>query len=181
MGRYKQPLTTESQMSQRATENNNDGGDSSELNALTGAILAAGFKVHRALGPGLLESTYETCLLYELRNRNLKVERQILLPLVYGNVVLPGAYRIDLLVEHTVIVEVKAIESILPVHHAQLLTYLRLSGKPVGLLLNFNVPRLTDGIKRMINTTSSTLNNSEAGARSGGNLTAFTDSPHEKH
>lgn len=124
----------------------------SQLNEITGAIIGSGISVHRALGPGLFESTYEACLIHELAKRGLQVERQTVLPLVYDNTFLEVAYRIDLLVEDTVIVEVKAVEAIQAVHHAQLLTYLKLSGKPLGLLLNFHVPQFTDGIKRIINT-----------------------------
>ena len=108
-------------------------------------------KVHTALGPGLLESAYEACLLYELRKRGLKVYAQVALPVVYEAVRLDAGYRIDLLVEDAVVVELKAVEKLLPIHEAQILSYLKLSGKKVGLLLNFNVLHLKDGIKRVVN------------------------------
>lgn len=108
-------------------------------------------KVHTALGPGLLESAYETCLAYELRQRGLRVETQVTLPVKYDGVELDAGYRLDLLVESRVIVELKAIEKMTPLHEAQLLSYLKLSGCKVGLLINFNVERLKDGIKRIAN------------------------------
>lgn len=108
-------------------------------------------KVHTALGPGLLESAYETCLAYELRQRSLGVETQVTLPVKYDGVKLNAGYRLDLLVESRVIVELKAIEKMTPLHEAQLLSYLKLSGCKVGLLINFNVERLKDGIKRIAN------------------------------
>jgi len=107
--------------------------------------------VHRELGPGLLESTYEACLAYELANRGLAVERQKELPVKYRGVKLDCGYRIDLLVEKKVIVELKAIERLEPIHIAQVLSYLKLSGCNVGLLINFNVKVLKDGIRRLIN------------------------------
>ena len=117
---------------------------------VTEAISGAAIAVHKALGPGLLESTYEACLVYELVERGIALERQKSLPVDYRGVRIDCAYRIDLLVAGTVIVELKAVERILPIHEAQLLTYLRLSGHPVGLLLNFNVPLMKDGIRRMV-------------------------------
>ena len=108
-------------------------------------------KVHSALGPGLLESAYQTCLMYELSEIGLAVESQVPLPVIYRGIKLNAGYRIDVLVESSVIVEVKAVERVLPVHRAQLLAYLRLSGKKYGLLLNFNVPRLKYGITRLAN------------------------------
>lgn len=108
-------------------------------------------KVHTALGPGLLESAYETCLAYELRQRGLRVETQVTLPVKYDGVELDAGYRLDLLVESRVIVELKAVEKTIPLHEAQLLSYLKLSRRKVGLLINFNVERLKDGIKRMAN------------------------------
>jgi len=107
--------------------------------------------VHRELGPGLLESTYEACLAYELVNRELAVERQKELPVKYRGVKLDCGYRIDLLVEKKVIVELKAVERLEPIHIAQVLSYLKLSGCNVGLLINFNVKVLKDGIRRLIN------------------------------
>jgi GxxExxY protein len=107
-------------------------------------------KVHSALGPGLLESAYEACLLHEVRKRGLQAEAQLPLPLAYDGVILDVGYRVDLLVEQSVIVELKAVEKLLPIHEAQLLCYLRLSGRRLGLLINFNVLHLKDGIKRMV-------------------------------
>jgi GxxExxY protein len=122
--------------------------DVAYLNRLTAMIIGAAIEVHRYLGPGLLESAYELCLLYELEQLGLRVERQKGLPLVYKDVGLEIGYRIDLLVEGLIVVEIKAVENVLPVHEAQVLTYLKLSGCPLGLLLNFNVPLLKDGIHR---------------------------------
>lgn len=107
--------------------------------------------VHSALGPGLLESAYTSCLAVELQNRGLTVESQVLLPLIYKGLLLPAAYRIDLRVNGELIVEVKAVTRHLPVHEAQLLSYLRLGKSRLGLLLNFHVPRMKDGIKRIVN------------------------------
>ena len=117
---------------------------------LTAAIRAAAIEVHRHLGPGLLESAYEECLCYELRRRGLAFDRQKPLPIEYKNVRLDCDFRIDVLVEDKVLLELKSVESLLPVHEAQLLTYLRLSKTKVGLLLNFNVPLTTDGIVRRV-------------------------------
>ena len=122
-----------------------------DINEISGAVVDAAMKVHSALGPGLLESTYEACLAYELRKRGLQVATQVGLPVVYDEAQLDIGYRIDLLVENLVIVELKAADAVLPIHEAQLLSYLKLSGKKVGLLINFNVLRLKDGIKRMVN------------------------------
>ena len=117
---------------------------------ITGKIIDAAMKVHTALGPGLLKSAYEACLLFELHKRGLKAAQQVELPVVYEGVKIDVGYRIDLLVEDAVIVELKSVEKVLPIHHAQLISYLKLSGKKVGLLMNFNVEHLKDGIKRMI-------------------------------
>ncbi len=117
---------------------------------LTSAIIGAAIAVHRELGPGLLESAYEECLCHELTLRGLKFERQVPLPVVYKGVRLDCGYRIDLILENSVIRELKAVDALLPVHDSQLLTYLRLTGKRVGLLLNFNVPVLRDGIIRRV-------------------------------
>ena len=108
-------------------------------------------KVHSVLGPGLLESTYQACLLFELHRCGLRAESQVQLPVVYESVKLDLGYRLDLLVEDYVIVELKTVDTFSPVHEAQLLSYLKLSGKQVGLLINFNVKHLKDGIKRMVN------------------------------
>jgi GxxExxY protein len=121
------------------------------LNRITESIIGAAIEVHRALGPGLLESAYEECLTFELMQRGLKVEQQKPLPVVYREVKLDCGYRLDLLVEEAVIVEVKAVDHLAPIHKAQLLSYLRLSGCKVGLLINFNVKVLKDGIRRVVN------------------------------
>jgi GxxExxY protein len=117
---------------------------------LTERIIGAAIEVHRALGPRLLESAYEECLAWELRHSGLSVERQVPLPVVYKGVRLDAGYRLDLVVEKQVIVELKTVERILPVHEAQLLTYLRLSGLRTGLILNFYAAVLKSGIKRMV-------------------------------
>jgi len=113
-------------------------------------VLDCSFKVHSALGPGLLESAYEECLFYELKQLGLKVEKQKALPLVYREVKLDAGYRVDLLVENCVIIEIKSVEALNEVHLAQILTYLKLSNCKLGLLVNFNVKHLKDGIKRVI-------------------------------
>lgn len=120
-----------------------------ELNPLTSIIIGAAIEVHRQLGPGLLESAYEACLLHELRKRGLKAFAQVAQPLIYDGIEMEVGYRIDLLVEDSIIVELKAVDKLLPLHEAQLLTYLKLSGKKLGLLINFNVVRLVEGLKRM--------------------------------
>ena len=117
---------------------------------LTGKIIGAAIEVHRALGPGLLESAYEACLTYELRLRGLKVESQKPLPLIYKNVMLECGYRLDIVVENQVIIEIKTVNSIAPIHEAQLFSYLKLSNCKIGLLINFNVIVLKDGIRRMM-------------------------------
>jgi GxxExxY protein len=122
-----------------------------DLNKITEIIIGAAIAVHRELGPGLLESTYETCLAYELVERGLRVERQKSLPVEYRGVHLDCGYRIDLLVEDQVIVELKVAEKLTPIHEAQLLSYLKLSGSRVGLLINFNVSELRQGIRRLVN------------------------------
>lgn len=118
---------------------------------LTRKIIGAAIEVHRELGPGLLESVYEYCLESEIRSRGLWVQRQVRLPIFYKNEKLAKDFYIDLLVEDKVILELKCVEHTLPIHEVQLLTYLRLSHKKVGLLLNFNVPIMKQGIKRKIN------------------------------
>jgi GxxExxY protein len=122
-----------------------------KLNEITGQIVDAAMKVHTVLGPGLLESAYETCLAYELRKRGLQVTTQLPLPIQYEGVELDAGYRLDLLVESSVIVELKAVEKMIPLFHAQLLSYLKLSGNKIGLLINFNVVHLKDGIDRLVN------------------------------
>ena len=121
-----------------------------ELNTLSQQVLDAAFRVHTALGPGLLESAYEQCLCHELNNHGIRFTRQLQLPVVYDGVKIDAGYRIDILVEDSVIVEIKSSDSLLPIHEAQLLTYLKLSGKRLGLLINFNVRSLKHGIKRMV-------------------------------
>src|SRR5450432_2601213 len=120
-------------------------------NVLTERIIGAAIEVHRHLGPGLLETAYDECLCYELSQQGVWFQRQVALPITYKGLSLDCNYKLDLLVEDTVVVEVKAIEALLPVHSAQLLTYLKSSGKHVGLLINFNVTMLTKGLKRMVN------------------------------
>ena len=123
------------------------------FNEVTGQIIASAIEVHRVLGPGLLESTYLPCLKYELAERKLRFASQRHLPVVYKGVVLDANYRLDLVVEDLVVVELKSVDALLPVHQAQLLTYLSLGGHPAGLLINFNVPKLVSGVKRLINRT----------------------------
>ena len=126
--------------------------DAAQLNALTESIIGAAIDVHRELGPGLLEQSYEVCLCFELLNRGLNVERQKPLPVRYKNQQLDHGYRVDLLVEEEVVVEVKAIERFERVHLAQLISYLKFANRQVGLLLNFNVALLSrNGIKRVVN------------------------------
>ena len=122
-----------------------------ELNDLTGRIIGAAIEVHKILGPGLLESVYEECLSHELGVVQIPFERQKEIPIEYKGVKLSCGYRIDLLVDGRVIVEIKSCDTILPIHEAQLLTYLKLTGLKIGLLINFNVPTLKEGIRRIIN------------------------------
>lgn len=122
-----------------------------DINELTGKIIGAAIEVHKSLGPGLLESAYEECLCYELDTRKISYERQKSLPVVYKGVRLDCGYRLDIVVANKVIIEIKACDSLQPIHEAQLLTYLRLAGIKVGLLMNFNVPVLKEGIRRMAN------------------------------
>jgi GxxExxY protein len=122
-----------------------------EINTITQQIIDAGLEVHKTLGPGLLESIYEDCLVIELESRGLKVERQKPVPVIYKGKMAGQPYRLDLLVADCVIVEVKNSEKIIPIYQAQLLTYMRLQNVSVGLILNFNTVLLRDGIKRMVN------------------------------
>lgn len=122
-----------------------------DINTVSGQVVDAAIRVHSALGPGLLESAYEACLAHELRKRGLKVLTQVALPVVYDGATIDVGYRIDLLVEDGVIVELKAVEKVAPIHEAQLLSYLKLSGHKLGLLINFHVLHLKDGVKRMVN------------------------------
>ena len=120
-------------------------------NEISFLIRRAAFEVHTLLGPGLLESVYETALTYELREAGLDVKAQVPLPMVYKGVAMEVGFRLDLLVANRVVVEMKSVDAILEVHHMQLLTYLKLSGHKLGLLINFNVPRLKEGIIRKVN------------------------------
>jgi len=122
-------------------------------NEVSHAIITAAMRVHTELGPGLLESTYTACLQYELGQAGLLSATQVGLPVVYHEVKLELGYRMDLVVEDLVIVEIKSVDAVSPVHHAQLLSYLKLSGKSLGLLINFNVVHLKDGIRRFVNGT----------------------------
>jgi GxxExxY protein len=121
-----------------------------EVNQLTGQIIRAAIEVHKALGPGLLESAYEECFCHEFGLRQMRYSQQQELPVEYKGVKLDCGYRIDLLVEDLVILELKSVDSLEPIHEAQLLTYLKLTGLKVGMLINFNVPVLKQGIKRLI-------------------------------
>ncbi len=120
-------------------------------NEITEVVIGCAIKVHRSLGPGLLESAYEECMDYELRNTILEIERQKPLPLIYEKVKLDCGYRLDFMANKKVIIEIKSIEALNDIHLVQILTYLRLSGCKVGLLINFNVLKLTNGLKRVVN------------------------------
>jgi len=121
-----------------------------KFNDISYEIIGKALEVHTILGPGLLESTYQQCLYYELENAGFEVQEELVLPINYKNLKLNKAYRMDLLVNEQVVIEVKSVETVLPVHQAQLLTYMKLSGYNIGLLLNFNVKHLRDGLKRYI-------------------------------
>ena len=125
--------------------------DKNLLNDLSGEILDASIEVHRELGLGLLESFYEYCLFEELNLRRINVENQVQLPIYYKGKLLPKEFRIDILVEKEIIIEIKAVEVILPIHQAQIISYLRLANKSLGFLINFNVPLLKQGFKRVVN------------------------------
>ena len=120
------------------------------LEAMAHEVVDAGFQVHRELGPGLLERVYESALVYELTTKGFKVDRQVLVPLCYKGVLLEDPLRLDLLVEGSIILEVKAVDTILPLHKAQLLSYLKLSGLRLGFLMNFNVPIFKTGLHRLV-------------------------------
>ncbi len=120
-------------------------------NIISNKIIGLAIEVHRSLGPGLLESAYQECLYYELKNNGLKVEKEKPMPIVYKDIKLDHGYRIDLLVGHKVVVEIKTVDTLIDVHFAQVLTYLKLGNYKLGLLINFNVPLLKNGIKRIIN------------------------------
>ena len=121
-----------------------------DRNEISGAIVDAAMKVHSALGPGLLESAYAACLRHELINRGLRVASEVPVPVVYDGIKLEAGYKLDLSVEDTVVVELKAIEALAPIHQAQIISYLKLAGKPLGLLINFHSLHLKDGIKRFV-------------------------------
>jgi GxxExxY protein len=121
------------------------------MHGVTEKIIGAAIEVHKVLGPGLLESAYEGCLVHELSVANISFERQVPLPVIYKSLQLDCGYRIDFLVEKMVVLELKTVENFQPIHEAQLLTYLKLGGWPIGLLINFNVPVLRKGIKRIVN------------------------------
>ena len=123
----------------------------SPFNSITGLTLGAAIEVHRTLGPGLLESTYVRCLQFELAARKLRFVSQLPIPVVYKGTQLDVSYRADLIVEDCVVVEVKSVAALLPVHEAQVLTYMKHAERPAGLLINFNVARLMDGVKRLVN------------------------------
>ncbi|HKE84070.1 MAG TPA: GxxExxY protein [Vicinamibacterales bacterium] len=130
-------------------------------NPLTREIIGAAIEVHRVLGPGLLESAYLRALQFELASRNLRFVRQTVIPMAYKGTNLGTSYRVDLIVEDRIVVEVKAVEKVLPVHKAQVLTYLRLTACPFGLLINFNVAKLIDGVYRLVNPLLSKGNQPE--------------------
>jgi GxxExxY protein len=124
--------------------------DKQQLNELSERVIGPAIEVHRELGPGLLESTYEASLMHELQLQGFSVSRQLMLPIKYKDLELDEAYRIDLLVENSIVIELKTVDQLLPIHSAQLLTYLRMSGNHLGLLINFQTVRLVDGIKRQV-------------------------------
>jgi GxxExxY protein len=146
----KDSLNTKDAMDSRTPKTKNFAPIPTEVEKIGKAILEAAFEVHTQLGPGLLESVYETCLAHELRERGLQIESQLEVPVNYKNKTLESGLRLDLLVEKCVIVEIKAVEAMNPVYEAQLLTYLRLTGVRLGFLINFTVPHLKNGIKRMV-------------------------------
>lgn len=120
-----------------------------EVDALAKQIVDAAYKVHTALGPGLIESVYQSCMAHEFSKRGLKFKQELSLPVVYDGVRIDAGMRLDFLVEDLIVVELKAVEELLPVHKAQVLTYLKISGRRLGLLINFNVPRIKSGIRRI--------------------------------
>lgn len=122
-----------------------------DINDLSGKVIGASIEVHRHLGPGLLESAYQQCLVFELEQQGLKVATEVILPLTYKGLNLEHGYRIDLLVEAQLVVELKAVDNLLPINVAQILSYLKMGNYKLGLLINFNVPQLKQGVKRIIN------------------------------
>ncbi len=123
---------------------------SGRLDDIAREIVDAAFTVHKTLGPGLLESVYQTCLIYELGKRGLRVQQEVSVPIQYDEIQIEGGLRLDILVEDQIIVELKAVEKLLPIHKAQILTYLKLTGNRLAFLINFNVPTIKDGIKRIV-------------------------------
>lgn len=120
-------------------------------NEISKAVLGKAIKIHRILGPGLLESAYQECLFYELKNTNLIIEKEKPMPIVYKDIRLDHGYRIDLLIENKVVIEIKSVDALMDVHEAQMITYLKLGDYRLGLLINFNVPLLKNGIRRYVN------------------------------
>lgn len=133
-----------------STSFNRGDAEAQRINELTQTVICCAIEVHRVLGPGLLESAYEECTVHEAVHQKLRVKRQVPLPVVYKGIKLDCGYRMDMVVEDLIVVEFKTVEALLPVHDAQLLSYLKLSGMPVGLLINFHVPILKDGLKRIV-------------------------------
>jgi len=131
--------------------NINPGSKENQLNNLSSQVIGAAIKVHTALGLGILESAYEACLAYELNQRKVQIKSQVALPIIYDGQKIDAGYRIDLLVENSLIVELKAVDKVSNIHKTQLLSYLKLSDLRLGLLINFNVPRLKEGIHRIVN------------------------------
>ncbi len=128
-----------------------EGNSTNQIDRIAKEVVDAAFKVHSSLGPGLLESAYEACLAHELTKRGYRVERQKPQPVIYEGLEIEVGYRLDLIVENLIIIELKAVEQLAPIHQAQLLTYLKLSNKQIGFLINFNVPLIKDGIRRIAN------------------------------
>lgn len=145
------PCSLSVNMSKQILSTNPAVKEKQNLNSITESIIDAAIEIHKTLGPGLLESTYEACMAFELSQRNLKIETQKALPVIYKQVKLDAGYRLDLLVNQEVIVEIKAVDQLNPVHKAQLLSYLKLSGCKVGLLINFNTKLLKDQLIRIVN------------------------------
>lgn len=150
---YRQDAKTPRKLEEPATESDR----------LANQVVDAAFQVHTELGPALLEGVYEVCLAHELKARSIRCERQVPLPVLYRNPKIEAGLRLDMLVESCLIAEIKAVGRLLPVHKAQVLTYLKLSKHPLGLLINFNVPLIKDGIKRIILSSSSSLATSRLG------------------
>jgi GxxExxY protein len=137
--------------------------DPAALNALSHEIIGAAIEIHRALSPGLLERVYRTCMIHEMRASGMEFLLEHPVPIHYKGVTLEGSYRIDVLVNHSIVLELKAVDQILPVHRAQLLSYLRLTDKPLGLLINFHVPRLVEGVQRLVHGPCFSNLSNEAG------------------